>query len=421
MKIAVIGAGISGLVAAHHLQREHEITVFEANDYVGGHTNTIHVEHESETHWIDTGFIVLNDRNYPNFVPLLEELGVATQPSHMSFSVSDERGDFEYAGTPKGVFAQRSHLASPRFLRMIADLARFNREARSLLALPAGSGPTLREFLADGGYSEWFIDRLIVPQASAVWSADPQGMWSFPASFLARFFHNHGMLGFRDRPRWRTVSGGSRRYVEEITRPFAHRIRVSTPVRAVTRNSDGVDVVAEGSGSERFDEVVIATHSDQALAMLSDASEREHELLGAVAYQPNEAVLHTDERCMPRRRAAWASWNYHLASEPARRTQLTYWMNNLQSLASDANFLVTLNRSEAIAPEKIIRTIPYAHPVFTPEGVAAQARHGEISGVNRTHYCGAYWGWGFHEDGVVSALKAVERVGRSAAREAVRT
>jgi predicted NAD/FAD-binding protein len=419
MKIAVIGAGISGLVAAHHLQREHEITVFEANDYVGGHTNTVRVEHEGETHWIDTGFIVLNDRNYPTFVPLLEELGVATQPSHMSFSVSDEEGGFEYAGTPKGVFAQRSHLSNPRFLRMIADLTRFNREARSLLALPPGSGPTLREFLSEGGYSEWFIDRLIVPQASAVWSADPQGMWSFPATFLARFFHNHGMLGFRDRPRWRTVSGGSRRYVEEITRPFADRIRVSSPVRTVTRESDGVDVVAEGSGSERFDEVVIATHSDQALAILADASEREHELLGAVAYQPNEAVLHTDERSMPRRRGAWASWNYHLTSEPARRTQLTYWMNNLQSLESDTNFLVTLNRTEAIAPEKIIRTIPYAHPVFTPEGVAAQARHGEISGVDRTHYCGAYWRWGFHEDGVVSALNALERVGSSRAREAV--
>ncbi|MGH3991282.1 MAG: NAD(P)/FAD-dependent oxidoreductase, partial [Pseudonocardiaceae bacterium] len=225
MRIAIIGAGISGLVAAHHLHREHEITVYEANDYVGGHTNTVRVDLADETHWVDTGFIVLNDRNYPNFEPLLAELGVPTQPSRMSFSVSDDQGSFEYAGTPRGLFAQRSHLASPRFLRMVRDLARFNREARALLELSPDAGPTLREFLAAGGYSDWFTDRLIVPQASAVWSADPGQMWSFPASFLARFFHNHGMLGFRDRPQWRTVTGGSRRYVEEITRPFADRIR----------------------------------------------------------------------------------------------------------------------------------------------------------------------------------------------------
>jgi predicted NAD/FAD-binding protein len=420
MRIAIVGAGISGLVAAHHLQREHEISVYEANEYVGGHTNTIRVEHRGEEHWVDTGFIVLNDRNYPNFVPLLDELGVATQPSHMSFSVSDERGAFEYAGTPRGIFAQRSHLRSPRFLRMLADLNRFNRQARSLLELSPGSGPSLRDFLTAGGYSEWFVDRLIVPQASAVWSADPQAMWSLPAGFLARFFYNHGMLGFRDRPRWRTVSGGSRRYVEEITRPFSDRIRVRMPVRAITRDADGVQLTAEGAEPQRFDEVVIATHSDQALAMLTDPSACERELLGAVAYQPNEAVLHTDTRLMPRRRAAWASWNYHLTAEPARQTRLTYWMNNLQSIKSDTDFLVTLNRTAAIDPDKIIRTIPYAHPVFTPEGVAVQDRHGEISGVNRTHYCGAYWGWGFHEDGVVSALRALERVGKSSARQAVR-
>jgi len=419
MRIAIVGAGISGLVAAHHLHREHEIVVYEANDYVGGHTNTVRVDLGDETHWVDTGFIVLNDRNYPSFEPLLEELGVATQPSRMSFSVSDDHGGFEYAGTPRGLFAQRSHLASPRFLRMIGDLVRFNREARSLLESDPASGPSLREFLDAGDYSDWFIERLIVPQASAVWSADPAQMWSFPASFLARFFHNHGMLGFRDRPQWRTVTGGSRRYVEEISRPFADRIRTSAPVRAVTRDAEGVDVQADGCETERFDEVVIAAHSDQALAMLTDPSDLERELLGAVAYQPNEAVLHTDERMLPRRRAAWASWNYHLAPEPPACTQLTYWMNNLQSLHSPTNLLVTLNRTEAIDPGKIIRTIPYAHPVFTPEGMAAQARHGEISGMDRTHFCGAYWRWGFHEDGVVSALNAIQRVGSSAARQAV--
>ncbi|MGI8946346.1 MAG: NAD(P)/FAD-dependent oxidoreductase [Thermoleophilaceae bacterium] len=419
MRIAIVGTGIAGLVAAHHLRREHEITVYEANDYLGGHTNTVRVDLADETHWVDTGFIVLNDRNYPSFEPLLAELGVATQPSRMSFSVSDGEGEFEYAGTPRGLFAQPANLASPRFLRMISDLVRFNREARALLGSSPAEGPSLRELLDRGGYSDWFVERLIVPQASAVWSADPDQMWSFPAAFLAQFFHNHGMLGFRDRPRWRTVTGGSRRYVEEITRPFADRIRTSAPVRAVTRDAGGVTVAADGCETERFDEIVIAAHSDQALAMLTDPSEREAELLGAIAYQPNEAVLHTDERLLPRRRAAWASWNYHLARERPAATRLTYWMNSLQAIESETNFLVTLNRTEAIDPQKIIRTIGYTHPVFTPAGVAAQARHGEISGVDRTHYCGAYWRWGFHEDGVVSALAALERVGTSQARQAV--
>ena len=425
-RVAVIGAGISGLVAAHRLHPRHDITVYEANDYPGGHTNTVRVDLAEETHWVDTGFIVLNDRNYPNFEPLLAELGVATQPSRMSFSVSDGAGDFEYAGTPRGLFAKPSHALNPSFLRMIADLARFNREARSLLDLPPGEGPSLRDFLAEGGYGKWFVERLIVPQAAAVWSAEPEQMWSFPAGFLARFFQNHGMLGLRDRPQWRTVSGGSRRYVEEITRPFADRLRLAAPVRSVTRLEDSVEIEADGCETERYDEVVIAAHADQALAMLSDPSAPEHEILGATGYQANEAVLHTDERLLPRRRAAWASWNFHLHPEAGKdvagmpnpsgrspRTTLTYWMNNLQGLDSRTNFCVSLNMTEKIDPSKVIRTIDYSHPVFTPEGVAGQERHAEISGVDRTHYCGAYWRWGFHEDGVVSALRALDHVGRT--------
>ena len=413
MKIAVVGAGISGLVAAHHLHPEHDITVYEANDYVGGHTSTHRVDLADETHWVDTGFIVYNDRNYPNFEPLLAELGVETQPSHMSFSVSDDTGSFEYASTPRGLFAQRSHLADRRFLRMVRDLIRFNREAPALLELGPGEGPSLREFLREGGYADWFVQRLIVPQASAVWSADPAQMWSFPAGFLARFFANHGMLGFRDRPQWRTVTGGSHRYVEKIVRPFADRIRLSAPVREIRRAHDSVSVTADGCETERFDEVVIAAHSDQALAMLADPSDRERELLGSIPYQRNEAVLHTDRSLLPRRRAAWASWNYHLLGEETDRTALTYWMNNLQRLPTETPICVTLNRTEAIDPEKVVAKVDYSHPVFTPGGVAAQARHGEISGVNRTHYCGAWWGWGFHEDGVVSALRALENVGHA--------
>ncbi len=414
MRIAIVGTGIAGLTAAHRLHREHEITVYEAAPRVGGHVHTVRVDLADETHRIDTGFIVHNDRNYPGFQALMDELGVATQPSRMSFSVSNDAGSFEYSGTPRGVFAQRSHLANPRFLRMIRDLLRFNREASVLAAGAIDGGPSLRELLADGGYSEWFVERLIVPQASAVWSAEPEQLWSFPAGFLASFFANHGMLGFRDRPRWRTVTGGSERYVEQLTRPFADRIRTSAPVRAVTRHLGYVEVAAEGCGVERYDEVVIATHSDQALALLADPSPAEREILGAIPYQRNEAVLHTDSALLPRRRAARASWNYHLDGAPGG-TRLTYWMNNLQALRSDTDFCVTLNRGDRIDPEKVIEVVNYSHPVFTPEGVAAQRRHAEISGVDRTHYCGAYWGWGFHEDGLVSADRAIERIGTGVA------
>jgi predicted NAD/FAD-binding protein len=418
MRIAVVGTGIAGLTAAHRLHRDHEIVVYEADARIGGHVHTVRVDRADETHHVDTGFIVHNDRNYPGFQALMSELGVATQPSRMSFSVSDDAGSFEYSGTPRGVFAKRAHLLDPRFLRMIGDLLRFNREARALAG--GGAGPTLRDLLDDGDYSDWFVQRLIVPQAAAVWSADPEQLWSFPAGFLAAFFANHGMLGFRDRPRWRTVAGGSARYVEALTRPFADRIRTSAPVRTVTRRLGHVEVTADGCGAERYDEVVIATHSDQALAMLADPSPREREILGAIPYRRNEAVLHTDASLLPRRRAARASWNFHLgelgadgrpiADAAPGGTRLTYWMNNLQSLESDTDFCVTLNRSDRIDPEQVIEVVNYSHPVFTPEAVAAQRRHAEISGVERTHYCGAYWGWGFHEDGLASADRALERI-----------
>jgi uncharacterized protein len=411
MRIAVVGAGVSGLVAAHLLAPEHDVEVFEAQAYAGGHTNTVRVDTPNETHWVDTGFIVFNDRNYPRFERLLGRLGVAGQPSDMSFAVSDTRGDFEYASTsPNGLFAKRAHLATPWFHRMLADLVRFQRDARALLADGAGD-PSLGAWLEERRYSRAFVDRLIVPQASAVWSADPRQMWTFPARFLAAFFDNHGMLGLRDRPRWRTVTGGSARYVEALTRPWRDRIRLATPVQAIARHDDHVAVTVRGRPPERFDEVILATHSDQALALLADASAAEHEILGAIPYAPNEAVLHTDRRLLPRRRRAWASWNYHLVDEPTGATTVTYHMNRLQSLRADRELCVTLNRTAAIDPSTIIRTIPYAHPVYTAAGERAQRRHAEISGRNRTHYCGAYWGWGFHEDGVVSGERVAQRLG----------
>jgi predicted NAD/FAD-binding protein len=414
MKIAVVGAGVSGLVTAHLLSREHEVTVFEANDYPGGHTNTVEVDDPRGPLPVDTGFIVLNDRNYPLFEALLEDLDVATQPSEMSFSVSDGHGRFEYSGSgPNGLFARRAHLADPRFLRMVGEYRRFNRDARALL--DSGADPSLREWIDSLGYSEYFVERLIVPQAAAVWSADPAQMSSFPARFLVQFFFNHGMLGFKDRPKWRTVTGGSWSYVRAITERWpAGTLRLSTPVESVRRADDGVVVTPRGSDGERFDEVVLALHADDALAILDDPSDLERELLGAFAYQPNEAVLHTDATLLPRRRRAWASWNYHLLDEPRDVSTVTYDMNRLQSLATDQQYCVTLNLTERIDPQKVIAKIAYRHPVFTHAGMDAQERYAEIGGDRRTHYCGAYWRWGFHEDGVFSAHRVADAIaGRS--------
>ena len=360
---------------------------------------------------VDTGFIVFNERNYPNFERMLAELGVPSQPTNMSFSVSDGRGRFEWATrSPRAVFARPGHALDPKFHRMLLDLTRFNRDARRLVGRRA-DGPSLRRFLADGGYSEYFIERLLVPQASAIWSADPRQMWSFPAGFLAEFFDNHGVLQFRDRPAWRTVSGGSRRYVEALIAPFRDRVHLRSP--------GAPDPPRSRLGERRPRRLERALRRRRACGPLRSGAAacsptppgRSAEVLGAIPYQRNEAVLHTDAGVMPRRRFAWASWNYHLADEPSGRTTVTYDMNRLQSLGADRGFFVTLNRTEAIDSAAVIRTIDYAHPVFTPAGVAAQDRWAEISGATRTHYCGAYWRWGFHEDGVWSALRVSRALG----------
>jgi predicted NAD/FAD-binding protein len=419
VRIAIVGAGVSGLVAAHLLQREHEIVVYEANAYAGGHVNTVHVETESSSHYVDTGFIVMNDRNYPNLTRLLDRLAVARQPTHMSFSVKGEDEDFEYAGTPRGLFCQPSNLLSPRFQQMVLDLLRFNRKLRRLLTHETHGGAhadeSLQSFLARNHFSRAFVQRLIVPQVSAVWSADPLLLDTFPVRFIAEFFANHGMLGFRNRPSWSTIIGGSARYVDALIAPYRERVRLATPVRSITRHDDHVELALGGShegAHERFDQVVIATHSDQALTLLSDPSAQEARVLRAIPYQRNEAVLHTDSTLLPRRRQARAAWNFHLLREPKPLSTVTYYMNHLQRLDADRDFCVTLNRSEAIDPAKVIRTISYAHPVYTPAGVAAQGEHETISSLERrTHYCGAYWGWGFHEDGVCSALRACEPFG----------
>lgn len=411
MKIAIVGAGISGLTVAYLLHRDHEITVFEADARLGGHAHTVSIEGVHETHHLDTGFIVFNDRNYPNFERLLARLGVASQPSDMSFGVSDRAGSFQYAShSLGGVFAQRRNALNPAFLRMLAEVPRFQRAALALLR-SEDERVSLRAWLREQRFSQYLIERVIIPQAAAVWSADPRQMSNFPALFLARFFQNHGMLGLRGRPSWRTVSGGSERYVDALTSGFRDRVQLRSPVSAISRGRDGVLVTVAGAEPLGFDHVVIAAHSDQALALLTDASWREREILDAIPYQENEAVLHTDRSLMPKRQAAWASWNYHLGDGSGRPT-VTYHLNRLQRIAGDEQFLVTLNLVERIDPRLVLKRITYAHPVYTPQGVAAQRRVAEISGPEgRTHFCGAYWGWGFHEDGVKSAVRVAESFG----------
>ncbi len=410
-RIAIVGAGVSGLTSAWLLARDgHDVTLFEAGATAGGHTCTVPVELPEGTHQVDMGFIVLNDRNYPLLHAMLAELGVATAPSDMSFAVTDGEGGFEYASTSAGgLFARRRHLLSPRFLRMVADVRRFQRESRALLETP-GDGPSLGDYLSDGGYSRWFVDRLLVPQASAVWSADPAQMWTFPAKFLVRFFANHGMLTLTDRPQWSYVRGGSQTYVRAILAELGDRVRVGTPVDAVHRHADGVVVTPRGGLPDRFDDVVLATHSDQALALLADPTEDERRILGAIPYADNEAVLHTDRSLLPRRRAAWASWVYHLLDESTGHTTVTYLMNRLQALDASREICVTLNRTAAVDPATIHHVRHFSHPVFTPEGMRAQTEHATISGAGRTHFCGAYWRWGFHEDGVWSAHRVRDAI-----------
>jgi predicted NAD/FAD-binding protein len=407
MKIAVIGSGIAGNVAAYRLHREHDITVYEAAGHAGGHTHTHAVEQSGRSYRVDTGFIVFNDRTYPNFIALLDELGVASQESSMSFSVRDETSGLEYNGTSLDtLFAQRRNLLRPSFLGMLRDILRFHREAPALLAQPGGELP-LGELLARGRYGRAFVEHYIVPMGAAIWSTDPTAMFEFPARFFVRFLHNHGMLTVNDRPVWRTVQGGSARYVEKLTAPFRDRIRLRTPVEWVRRLPGSVIVKARGHEAERYDAAFVACHSDQALALLADPSTAEREVLGAIPYQANEAVLHTDARLLPRARRAWAAWNYHVLPGRTGPVALTYNMNILQRLDAPEPFLVTLNRSEEIDPARVIKRIAYHHPLYTPASVAAQARQRELNGACRTYYCGAWWRNGFHEDGVASALAAL--------------
>lgn len=409
MRIAIVGTGVSGLVCAHLLQKGHDVTVFESADRPGGHTNTVSVPQPGGDLPVDTGFIVYNERNYPLFSGLLGELGIASRPSDMSFSVIDEQAAVQWRTTsPATVFAQPRNLVRAGFVRMLVDIARFGRRARRLLDEPEDLDYTLADFLGGGGWSRSFVDWFLVPMGAAIWSADPAEFTAFPATAFVRFLDNHGLLGLGDQPRWRTVVGGSKTYVDAIVRPLGSRLRLSTAVSKLVRHHDGVEVMTATGEIDTFDHVIVATHSDQALRLLSDPTSSEQAVLGSIGYRPNTATLHTDPRLLPSAPRARASWNWH-AGQAGVGPTLTYDLSRLQGLETETPVCLTLNRPEAVQQDRVLQQLRYWHPVLDAAAMRAQRRHAEISGRERTSYCGAYWGYGFHEDGVRSAVDVCRR------------
>jgi predicted NAD/FAD-binding protein len=409
--VAIVGSGVSGLVAAHRLHRSCDISIFEAGSYIGGHTHTVDIEQDGQLYPVDTGFIVYNEKNYPHFSQLLDELAVPTQPTQMSFSVQCQQSGLEYNGTSiNKIFAQRSNLLSPSFHRMLRDIIRFYRQAPELLQ-GDDSSTTLGEYLERGRFGDDFVQQHIIPMGAAIWSAAPGGMWDFPARSFAQFFHNHGFLQWKGRPQWRVVKGGSQQYVKALVSPFTDRIHLNSPVQSIRRFNDGVEIEVAGQAPQRFDEVVIAVHSDQALRLLADASQQEREILAGIRYQKNETVLHTDAKLLPKKERAWASWNYFLPEAGASAPTVTYNMNILQGLESKKPFCVSLNRQDEIDEKDVLRRMTYHHPIYDLATLDAQHRRGEINGVNRTYYCGAYWGYGFHEDGARSGIEVAQMLG----------
>jgi predicted NAD/FAD-binding protein len=416
-RIAIIGTGIAGLTTARMLHPHHDIQVFEQNDYIGGHTNTRDVTIDGRTWGVNTGFIVYNDWVYHNFNKLMAPLDVEREPTEMSFSVHDDASGLEYNGhNLDTLFAQRTNLLKPRFLGMIRDILRFNRE--SLEDLEAGkltADLTLGDYFRQKGFGKTFVRKYIVPMGAAIWSSGEADMEAFPALFFVRFFKNHGLLSVKHRPRWYVIKGGSRSYVAPLIEPFKDRVHVSRGVASVNRTEQGVTLTFADGQSEEFDQVVFACHSDQALAMLESPTQDEQRILGALPYSSNDVVLHTDERLLPKRKKAWAAWNYHIPRNPEEAVGLTYNMNILQNFDdAPVTFCVTLNRTKDIDPSNIIDRFTYSHPVFTKAGIEAQNSYHQIGNRNRTHFCGAYWFNGFHEDGVNSALRVVEDFGVTA-------
>ena len=412
MKIAIIGSGISGLTSAYLLNRNHDITVFEANDYIGGHTHTHNIKIKDKEYAVDTGFIVYNERTYPNFIKLLDTLGVERQLSTMGFSVKSASEDYEYAGESlNSLFAKRSNIFRLGFLRMLYEMYRFGKKSDST-GLGLDVSITLGTYLRSENYSNEFINYFIIPMGAAIWSTPANKVLDMPAYFFIKFFYNHGMLEIINRPKWWVIKDGSSAYIKKIIKGFESKINLSSPIRTVSRLDNGIEIETANSKKPLiFDAVVFATHSDQALGMLKDPTEKEKDILSSIPYQKNEVLLHTDSSVLPKRKLAWASWNYQLDSNPESPVVLTYNMNILQSLDCDETFCVTLNDHQSVDKSKVLKKITYHHPLFTVKGIEAQKRKLEISGVNNTYYCGAYWHNGFHEDGVASAIEVCKHFG----------
>ena len=411
MRIAIIGGGVSGLTVGYRLHEQFDVTLFEANDYVGGHTNTISVPTDNGNIAVDTGFIVFNDRTYPNFIALLNELSVPFQETRMTFSVSCDQTGLEYSGTGlNGIFAQRKNILRPWFYRLLMDFVRFKKDAERLLASDQPQ-KSVGDFFKRGNYSQQFVEQYFLPMGAAIWSSSFETFRDFPIQFIAEFYKNHGLLGIRDRPQWYVVKGGSNQYVAPLTRDWNDRIKLSSPIESVVREGSQVFVKPACCEALAFDHVIFACHSDQALKILGEAATAtERELLSAFPYQKNQAILHTDASVLPKTRRAWSCWNYYNPKQKNDSATLTYNMNMLQSLQTDETYCVTLNDTGRIAPRKVIRTIDYAHPTFSVNRKSMQARHAELLGPNNTSYCGAYWANGFHEDGVRSALAVVKQL-----------
>jgi len=407
MRIAIVGGGISGLAAAWLLSREHDVELFDRENRLGGHTHTHKVTLENRDYTVDTGFIVYNDENYPLLKRLFGELGVASQPTNMSFSVQDARSGLEYnAGSFGNLMANPRNLLDPKFLKMMGEVKRFYKEAHHLLETE-GAGPTLGEYLQEQKYSPMFIDDHLIPMVSALWSAPSKQIMNFPGKYLIRFMRNHRMLQVSGRPQWRTVIGGSSRYIELMRKGWKVKERLDTPVLRILREEDYVRLVTD-DGEERYDHVVLACHSDQALKILGDPSEGETAILGAIPYQNNEVVLHTDPRLLPKKKKTWAAWNAYVSAQPGAGCTVSYYMNMLQSIDAPEPLIVTLNRTADIDPAKIIARMNYQHPVYTTQSIAAQNRRVAINGQRRTWFSGAYWRYGFHEDGLRSAISVAK-------------
>lgn len=412
--IAIVGSGISGLTAGYLLHSQHDITLFEAQPRLGGHTATVDIHQQGQRYAIDTGFIVFNDRTYPLFLKLLARIGIRAQPTEMSFSVKSPEG-LEYNGhNLDSLFAQRRNLVNVKFYHFLWEILRFNHLANAWLeeakSAPASSVLTLADFLKQHGFSDYFCRHYILPMGAAIWSSTLADMRAFPLVFFLRFFAHHGLLSIRHRPQWYVIPGGSRQYIAPLTRPWQHRIKLNCPVHAICRDESGVQIV-HGQGLQHFDEVILACHSDQALTLLQDASQSEREILAAMPYQANDVWLHQDVRCLPNRRKVWASWNYLLAGSEQSLPTVSYNMNILQGLRRAPDFCVTLNGAAHVDVQKVLARFIYHHPVFNQQTVQAQQQRGLICGQHHTHFCGAYWYNGFHEDGVRSALDVASRFG----------